>query len=95
MSAYLVFTRDKTRDEVELDAYAREAQTTLPGHPVKVLAFYGSHEDMEGATTEDIVMLEFPSMAAAKAWYDSPLYRKARERRFKGATYRVTLVDGV
>ena len=33
-------------------------------------------------------------VAAAKAWYSSPLYRKARERRFKGATYRVTLVDG-
>jgi hypothetical protein len=38
MSAYVVFTRDKTVDEQELDAYSKEAPTTLAGHEVKVLA---------------------------------------------------------
>jgi uncharacterized protein (DUF1330 family) len=95
MSAYMVFTRDKTLDQCEMDIYAKEVQPTLPGYDLKALAFYGTHEDLEGAPTEGTVILQFPSMAAAKRWYDSPLYRKAREHRFKGATYRVTLVEGV
>jgi len=57
MSAYAVFTREKTLDQGELDVYAKEAQTTVAGHEVKMLAFYGSHEDLEGAPTEGTVIL--------------------------------------
>jgi uncharacterized protein (DUF1330 family) len=95
MSAYMVFTREKTFDQGELDVYTETVKATAAGHELKALAFYGSHEDLEGAPTEGVVILEFPNRAAAKAWYDSPLYREAREHRFKGASYRVTLVDGV
>src|SRR5271157_3815201 len=95
MSAYLIFTRDKTLDERELATYSKEVPATLAGHEVKVLALYGPHEDLEGASTEGSVILEFPSIQAAKAWYDSSPYRQVREHRFKGATYRVTLVEGV
>jgi uncharacterized protein (DUF1330 family) len=95
MSAYLVFTREKTLDKTELDLYSKEVPATGAGHAMKVLALYGAHEDLEGAPTEGTVILEFPSTAAAKAWYDSPLYRKAREHRFKGANYHVILVNGV
>jgi uncharacterized protein (DUF1330 family) len=41
------------------------------------------------------VVLEFPTMAAARAWYNGPPYREARELRFKCADYRVFLVQGV
>jgi uncharacterized protein (DUF1330 family) len=34
-------------------------------------------------------------MAAARAWYDSPAYEEARQHRFKGAEYRMLLVEGV
>jgi uncharacterized protein (DUF1330 family) len=95
MSAHLILTRDKTLDEHELATYLKEVQSTSAGHEVKVLAFYGSHEDLEGASTEGAVILEFPSIEAAKAWYNSPPYRRVREHRFRGATYRVTLVAGV
>ena len=95
MSAYVIFTRDKTLDEHELATYLKEAPATFAGHEVKSLASYGAHEDLEGASTERTVILEFASIEAAKAWYNSPSYRKAREHRFKGATYRVTLVQGV
>ena len=95
MSAYLVFTRDKTLDEREMATYSKEVPATLAGHPAKVLALYGTHEDLEGAPTEGTVILEFPTIAAAKAWYDGPAYRQVREHRFKGATYRATLVQGV
>jgi uncharacterized protein (DUF1330 family) len=95
MSAYLVFTREKTLDEKELAIYSKEAGATIAGHPAKVLAFYGAHEDLEGPATEGIVIIEFPSRDAARAWYDSPAYVKVREHRFKGSIYRVALVEGV
>jgi uncharacterized protein (DUF1330 family) len=95
MSAYLVFTRDKMIDENEMAIYSKLAPPTRAGHDVKVLARYGAHEELEGAPNDGTVILEFPTAAAAKAWYDSPGYREAREHRFLGATYRVTLVEGV
>jgi uncharacterized protein (DUF1330 family) len=95
MSAYLIFTRDKTFDEHELATYSKEVPATLAGHEAKILALYGLHEDLEGSSTEGTVVLQFPSMEAAKAWYNGPAYRKVREHRFKGSNYRVTLVNGV
>ena len=95
MSAYIIFTRDKTTNQAEMDIYAKQAMASIAGHDLKPLAFYGAHEDLEGPATEGSVILEFPNAAAAKGWYESPAYRAAREHRFKGASYRVILIEGV
>ena len=95
MSAYVVFTREKTLDKLELAAYLKDVPATLGGHEVRVLAPNGWHEDLEAPSTEGTVILEFPSIEAAKAWYNGSPYRGVREHRLKGATYRVTLVEGV
>ena len=95
MSAYLIFTREQTLDEQELDAYAKQMPATAAGHSMKILALNGWHEDLEGTPSESSMIIEFPSVEAAKAWYDSPVYRNVREHRFKGATYRVTLLEGL
>ena len=94
MSAYMIFTREKTLDQGELDLYSKGVRTTLDAHDAKILAAYGRHEDLEGDPTEGTVILEFPSIEAAKAWYDGPEYREVREHRFKGSTYRVILIEG-
>jgi uncharacterized protein (DUF1330 family) len=65
MSAYLIFMRDKSLDEHELATYSKEVLATLAGE-VKVLALHGSHEDMEGASTEGAVILEFPGIEGAR-----------------------------
>ena len=67
----------------------------MAGHPVTPRAFYGRHEVLEGATVQGVIILEFPTFDEAKAWYDSPAYRAAPEHRFKGADYRVVIVEGV
>ena len=95
MAAYAVFIREMIRNPAEMQVYAGKAGGTLAGHPVKVLAAYGRQEVLEGPEAEGVVILEFPSLAAAKAWYDGPAYREAREHRFKGADYRVIFVEGV
>jgi len=95
MAAYAVFIRESTRDPAELATYMQKAGGTLAGHPVTVLAAYGPQEVLEGPEVEGVVILEFPSLAEAKAWYDSPAYRAVREHRFKGADYRGVIVEGV
>lgn len=95
MAAYAVFIREATRNPAELKVYGGKAGATLAGHPVKVLAAYGPQEVLEGAPAEGVVILEFPTMDAARAWYDSPAYREAREHRFLGADYRAILVEGL
>ena len=85
MSAYVVFTRCKTLDMHELATYSKDTPATLAGHEVKVLALNGSHEDLEGPSTEGTAILEFPSIVAAKAWCNGSAYREVREHRLKGA----------
>jgi uncharacterized protein (DUF1330 family) len=48
----------------ELATYAKDTPATLAGHEVKVLALNGSHEDLEGPSTEGTAILEFPSIVA-------------------------------
>jgi uncharacterized protein (DUF1330 family) len=93
--AYMVFIRDKTNDAQEMQIYGQKAGPASAGHPIKPLAIYGKHEVVEGPAIEGAVIVEFPDMEAAKAWYDSPGYTEAREHRFKGADYRAFIVEGI
>ena len=95
MSAYLIFTREKTLDETELNIYWEKIKSTFEGHSVKVLVGYGRHEVLEGDPVEGVVIAEFPSFEAARAWYDSRAYQAIRHHRLKGAIYRGLIVQGV
>ena len=95
MSAYLIFTRQKTLDEAEMKIYWDNIRATFEGHQVKVLVNYGRLEVLEGDTVEGIVLAEFPSFEAAKAWYESPSYQAIRHHRLQGAIYGGLLVQGV
>ncbi|HDR9482295.1 hypothetical protein BLA13014_00065 [Burkholderia aenigmatica] len=94
MATYIVFTHESTQDQHELDIYQSKVGATLAGHPVKVLAAYGPQETLEGDGPEGVVIVEFPSRDAARAWYDSPEYQSAVQHRFKGARFRAVLVEG-
>ena len=47
-----------------------------------------------GATPDAIVVLEFPSMAQAKAWYHDPEYEPLIKLRQSGSTLDFFLVEG-
>jgi uncharacterized protein (DUF1330 family) len=95
MSAYILFTRMRTKDQSELDIYDRLAGPTLAGRDAQALAVYDPQEILEGGKSEGVVILSFPTRDAARAWYDSPAYQDARKHRMAGADYQVTLVEGV
>lgn len=95
MSYYLVFTKEKTTDQNELDQYFAQAGSTIEGHPANPIVFYGQQENLEGEGPEGIVIIEFPDRESALGWYNSEDYKRVREHRFRGASYRGSLVKGV
>jgi uncharacterized protein (DUF1330 family) len=70
------------------------APATLARHPVNIRVSYGHHEVVEVPEIEGVVILEFPTIEAAKAWYDSPAYRGTRAS-LQRAEYRAVIVQGV
>lgn len=95
MATYIVFTRESTQDQAELDIYTSKVGPTFKNRPVKILAAYGPQQVLEGDAPEGVVIVEFPSTAEARAWYDSAEYQEAAQHRFKGSRYRAVLVEGV
>lgn len=95
MPAYMIFTRERTTDQAEMDIYAPMAGASLPGHPITPRVFYGDFDMLEGDPIEGAVVLEFPTMADARAWYDSPAYQAAVAHRHAGSDYRVFIIQGV
>lgn len=95
MATYIVFTREITRDQRELDTYQASVAETFSGHPIKVLAAYGPQQVLEGVAPEGVVIVEFPDTPSARAWYDSEEYQAIAKHRFKGASYRAVLVEGL
>lgn len=95
MSAYIVFIKEREHDTAAMAAYGAKAGPSLAGHSGKPIAYYGAIETLEGPEAAGCVMLEFPDMDAARAWYGSDAYQEARAHRFAGADYRVFITQGL
>jgi len=95
MPVYVVFMREKTLDQSELEAYWEKVKGTMDGRPLKVLAAYGKHRTLEGPDVEGVVIAEFPTLEEARDWYDSPAYQEAAQHRYRGAVYRGLIVEGL
>jgi uncharacterized protein (DUF1330 family) len=95
MPAYIVFTRKRITDQAEMDIYAPLAGASMKGHAVTPLAAYGALQMLEGDPVEGAVIVEFPTVEEARAWYDSPAYQAALVHRQAGSDYSAFIVDGV
>ena len=75
MTAYVVFIRERMRNRTEYEVYREKSRPVNASHNLKALALYGRHEVLEGPAIEGAVILEFPSIEAAKAYYHSAAYQ--------------------
>lgn len=55
----------------------------------------GKTASLEGEPPKQIVMIAFPSMERAQAWYESDAYRAIRPIRHKSAKSRVFIVEAL
>jgi len=95
MPAYIVFTRMRTRNQAEIDTYAKQAPFFFEDRPLKWHARFGKHEILEGPGVEGVAIIEFPTFEDAKAWYNSPAYQEASKHRHLGGDYSAIIVEGV
>lgn len=95
MPAYVILIKNNTIDADELKTYAKQAAAARGDHQITPLAFYGSMDVLEGDAAEGVALLQFPDMAQARAWYESPAYQDAKQHRVKGANYQVILTEGL
>jgi uncharacterized protein (DUF1330 family) len=95
LAAYVISDLEP-RDEALLAEYRRLAQESIARHGGRYLARGGEVVHVEGGwTPRQIVIVEFPSMEAAKGWYGSPDYAKALAVRHRGALERrLIFVEG-
>ncbi len=95
MVAYVVFTREKMRNSEEYERYRQTSRLANAAHHLKPLAVYGKLESLEGPAPEGAVILEFPTMEAARNYYHSAAYQEAAKHRFLAADYRAFIVESV
>jgi uncharacterized protein (DUF1330 family) len=95
MPAYIVVNCEVT-DPVKYDQYKALAPAAIARHGGRYLVRGGATSVLEGDwRPKRVVVLEFPSLAAAKAFYDSPEYRAAREVRAGAAHMDMIAVEGL
>ena len=94
MPAYVI-ARVEVADWDKYREYIKVVPGVIAQYGGRVLARSGEVVSLEGPEeTRRIVILEFPSMADAAAWYSSPEYQKARELRAGCATGALIALDG-
>jgi uncharacterized protein (DUF1330 family) len=94
MPAYIVISRLHTRNPARLQEYAVQVPAFMAGHNAKFLARFGPSEVREGPGVEGVAIIEFPTLAEAKARYESPAYQDASQHRYQGGDYSVVIVEG-
>jgi uncharacterized protein (DUF1330 family) len=94
-SAYILANVDVT-DAQQYEQYKKLSTIAMQAHGAEVCARGGAVEVLEGDwSPARMVILKFPSMEKARAFYASPEYRAAIEARRGAAVMRMVLIEGV
>ena len=99
MPDYAIFIRDEPpHDPDGLALYQKMNSENIPAylaHEIKPVVVYGATEALEGPAPDGTIILQFPTMADARAWYNSPEYQAALPYRLNASQYRAFLVEGL
>jgi uncharacterized protein (DUF1330 family) len=95
MTAYALAHLRVPRPHADLIPYVERIQGTLDAHGGRFLVHGGAKDVLEGAWPGDVVLIEFPDAAAARAWYASPGYQQILPLRTAHLVGDVVIVEGV
>jgi uncharacterized protein (DUF1330 family) len=94
MVAYFINDME-VQDAALLEEYKKLSPATVAQYGGRFLARGGRLEVLEGTwSPKRLVILEFPSVEQAKAWFDSPEYAPARRIRQKASRSNIVVVEG-
>jgi len=95
MSAY-VFVSVEVHDPVRYEDYRKTVLPTIEAYGGRFLVRGGKMEVLEGNwPPHRIVIVEFPSVEKARAWWNSPEYAAPKALRQATSSTEMILVEGV
>ena len=95
MPAYVISDL-QVRDATLVQEYRPIAAASIAQYGGRYLTRFGDIDPVEGGwAPASIVIVEFPSMARAREWWNSPEYAPGRAIAERALTRRVIFVDGV
>jgi uncharacterized protein (DUF1330 family) len=90
-----VIAQGKIENRGLLDQYMAKVIPTIDSHQGRVVAYDEEPEVVEGTIERPrTVILEFPSMTAFRAWYDSPEYQEILPLRLKSTPGTLIVAKG-
>jgi uncharacterized protein (DUF1330 family) len=95
MSAYALAHLREIVPHPEILEYMEKIQATLDPFSGRFIVHGGSIEVREGGWPGVLVIIEFPGMAEARSWYDSPAYQRILPLRTDHILSDTILVEGV
>jgi len=91
-----VISEVEVLDEDVANVYRRLAATSIAEYGGRYLVRGAEAEVVEGVpTARRVVIVEFPSLGRARAWYGSQAYAEALRLRAKALNRRLIFVNGV
>jgi len=95
MPAYVII-EIQVHDAAKFEEYKKKAPPSIAAYGGKYLVRGGAVETLDGTwAPERIVVLEFPTMARAREWYNCDMYADAIQLRHASATSQFILVEGL
>jgi uncharacterized protein (DUF1330 family) len=95
MAAYVI-SEVSAKDADALETYRTRAAASIARHGGRYLVRGGPISALEGNwNPRMIVVVEFPDVERARAWYRSPEYGRALEVRDAALSRNLILVEGV
>ncbi|MEU0194665.1 DUF1330 domain-containing protein [Streptomyces afghaniensis] len=95
MPAYGFAHLRSRRNHSDIIEYLERIQATLDPFAGRFVIHGPPAEVVEGTWPGSMVLIEFPSLAEARAWYDSPAYRAILTLRTDHIEGDVLLIEGV
>jgi uncharacterized protein (DUF1330 family) len=95
MPAYII-AEVEVLDKERYETYKRMVPASLAAYGGKFLVRGGKLERLEGEwSPKRLVILEFPSLAQAKAWWGSNEYAEAKALRQATASTQLIVAEGL
>ena len=96
MSSAYIIANVRVTDPAQYEAYRQFSSLAIKTHGAEVCVRGGAVQVLEGDwLPERLVVLKFADAAAARAFYDSSEYSRARQARAGAAIMNMVIVDGV
>lgn len=95
MTAYAIAHLRRAPIHADVLEYLERIDTTLAPFAGRFIVHGGAVEVLEGDWPGDVVVIEFPDLGQARAWYRSSGYQEIKPLRTRHLTGEVILVDGV